>query len=97
MKQKTLGLLACTALLCACQPDQKQTTITGTLAGVESDTLIVNYFAVSDLSRSTSQNHHSCNLPRRNGGSKRFDGRLPHERQCFPPGLRRSAGPVQAL
>ena len=53
MKQKTLGLLACTALLCACQPAQKQTTITGTLAGVESDTLIVNYFAVSDLSRST--------------------------------------------
>ena len=49
MKQKTLGLLACTALLCACQPAQKQTTITGTLAGV----LIVNYFAVSDLSRST--------------------------------------------
>ena len=51
MNKKQFSLLACTALLCACQPAQKQTTITGTLTGMESDTLIVNYFAVSDLSR----------------------------------------------
>lgn len=53
MNKKQFSLLACTALLCACQPAQKQTTITGTLTGMESDTLIVNYFAVSDLSRRT--------------------------------------------
>ncbi len=48
MKQKTLGLLACTALLCACQPAQKQTTITSTLAGVESDTNSIQKFVESD-------------------------------------------------
>lgn len=53
MNKKQFSLLACTVLLCACQPAQKQTTITGTLTGMESDTLIVNYFAVSDLSRRT--------------------------------------------
>ena len=53
MNKKQFSLLACTALLCVCQPAQKQTTITGTLTGMESDTLIVNYFAVSDLSRRT--------------------------------------------
>lgn len=53
MNKKQFSLLACTALLCACQPAQKQTTITGTLTGMESDTLTVNYFAVSDLSRRT--------------------------------------------
>lgn len=55
MKQKTLGLLACTALLCACQPAQKQTTITGTLTGVESDTLIVAYCPLADLNQRAMQ------------------------------------------
>lgn len=55
MKQKTLGLLACTALLCACQPAQKQTTITCTLAGVESDTLIVAYCPLADLNQRAMQ------------------------------------------
>lgn len=55
MNKKQLSLLAATALLCACQPAPKQTTITGNLTGIESDTLIVNYFALSDLSRSAVQ------------------------------------------
>lgn len=60
MKQKTLGLLACTALLCACQPAQKQTTITGTLTGVESDTLIVAYCPLADLNQRAMQKTLSC-------------------------------------
>ena len=39
MKKNVLTLLAGAALLCACQPTQKGTTISGTLTGVESDTL----------------------------------------------------------
>ena len=46
MNKKQLSLLAATALLCACQPAPKQTSITGNLTGIESDTLIVNYNAL---------------------------------------------------
>ena len=53
MNFRYLNMLAAAALLCACQSAPKQTTITGTLTGIESDTLIVNYFPVSDLSRRT--------------------------------------------
>ena len=53
MNFRYLNVLAAAALLCACQSAPKQTTITGTLTGIESDTLIVNYFPVSDLSRRT--------------------------------------------
>lgn len=53
MNFRYLNVLAAAALLCACQSAPKQTTITGTLTGIESDTLIVNYFSVSDLSRRT--------------------------------------------
>ena len=53
MNFRYLNVLAAAALLCACQSAPKQTTITGTLTGIESDTLIVNYFLVSDLSRRT--------------------------------------------
>ena len=55
MKQKTLGLLACMALLCACQPAQKQTTITGNLTGTKSDTLIVSYCPLADLNQRAMQ------------------------------------------
>ena len=41
MKKNVFTLLAGTALLCACQPAQKETTISGTLTGIESDTLLV--------------------------------------------------------
>ena len=41
MNKKTLTALAGAALLCACQPAQKGITISGTLTGVESDTLLV--------------------------------------------------------
>ncbi len=40
MKKNVFTLLAGAALLCACQPAQKGTTISGTLTGIESDTLI---------------------------------------------------------
>lgn len=53
MNFRYLNVLAAAALLCACQSAPKQTTITGTLTGIESDTLIVNYSPVSDLSRRT--------------------------------------------
>lgn len=53
MNKQKLSLLAGIACLCACQPSNKRTTITGTLTGLESDTLIVNYFTVSDITRST--------------------------------------------
>ena len=53
MNFRYLNVLAAAALLCACQSAPKQTTITGTLTGIESDTLIVNYVPVSDLSRRT--------------------------------------------
>lgn len=53
MNFRYLNMLAAAALLCACQSAPKQTTITGTLTGIESDTLIVNYSPVSDLSRRT--------------------------------------------
>lgn len=53
MNFRYLNVLAAAALLCACQSAPKQTTITGTLTGIESDTLIVNYFPVSDLRRRT--------------------------------------------
>lgn len=49
MNFRYLNMLAAAALLCACQSAPKQTTITGTLTGIESDTLIVNYSPVSDL------------------------------------------------
>ena len=41
MKKNVFTLLAGAALLCACQPAQKGTTISGTLTGIESDTLLV--------------------------------------------------------
>ena len=41
MKKNIFTLLASAALLCACQPAQKETTISGTLTGIESDTLLV--------------------------------------------------------
>ena len=37
MKKNVFTLLAGAALLCACQPAQKGTTISGTLTGIESD------------------------------------------------------------
>ena len=40
MKKNVFTLLAGAALLCACQPAQKGITITGTLEGTESDTLV---------------------------------------------------------
>lgn len=55
MKHKTLILLAGAALMCACQPSQRQTVISGTLEGVESDTLIVRHFAIGDLMRADMQ------------------------------------------
>ena len=51
MNKKQLSLLAATALLCACQPAPKQTTITGNLTGTGSDTLIVSYFSLADLNQ----------------------------------------------
>lgn len=53
MNKKQFTLLAGAALLCACQQTQSPSTITGILTGVESDTLIMNYFPVSDLSQHT--------------------------------------------
>ena len=44
--------LAGAALLCACQPAQKGTTISGTLTGVESDTLLVNILAMPPVENS---------------------------------------------
>ncbi len=41
MKKKTVLLLAGTALLCACQPSQQSVTVSGTLSGMESDSLLV--------------------------------------------------------
>ncbi len=41
MKKNVLTMLAGAALLCACQPAQKNISISGTLTGVESDTLLV--------------------------------------------------------
>ena len=55
MNKKQLNLLACAALFCACQSAQKQTTITGTLTGVESDTLIVSHCPLTDLNHRTMQ------------------------------------------
>lgn len=64
MNVKQLSMLVFSALLCACQPVKKQTTINGVLAGIENDTLIVNYFDVSDLTRS---NIHRDNIALQNG------------------------------
>ena len=52
MKKNVLTLLAGAALLCACQPTQKGTTISGTLTGVESDTLLVNILAMPPVENS---------------------------------------------
>lgn len=52
MKKVTLMGLAGAALLCACQPTQKGTTISGTLTGVESDTLLVNILAMPPVENS---------------------------------------------
>ena len=52
MKKATLMGLAGAALLCACQPAQKETTISGTLTGVESDTLLVNILAMPPVENS---------------------------------------------
>ena len=52
MKKRILNLLLGGLLLCyACQPGQKQTVVTGTLTGIESDTLILLYSPISDLRR----------------------------------------------
>lgn len=64
MNVKQLSMLVFSALLCACQPVKKQTTINGVLAGIENDTLIVNYFDVSDLTRS---NIHRDTIALQNG------------------------------
>lgn len=40
-KKKAVLLLAGTALLCACQPSQQSVTVSGTLSGMESDSLLV--------------------------------------------------------
>ena len=53
MKKNVLMVLAGTALLCACQPTQKGTTITGTLEGVESDTLVAIISPVTGEGKST--------------------------------------------
>ena len=47
MKKNVLLGLAGAALLCACQPNTK-ITVTGTLTGVENDTLIASYSPVAD-------------------------------------------------
>ena len=52
MNKKTLMTLAGAALLCACQPAQKGITISGTLTGVESDTLLVNILAMPPVENS---------------------------------------------
>ena len=52
MNKKTLTALAGAALLCACQPAQKGITISGTLTGVESDTLLVNILAMPPVENS---------------------------------------------
>lgn len=51
MKTSLCTLAAGLALLTACQPASRHTTVTGTLTGVESDTLLATYFPVSDLQR----------------------------------------------
>ncbi len=51
MKTSAFTLVAALALLAACQPASRHTTVTGTLTGVESDTLLATYFPVSDLQR----------------------------------------------
>ena len=51
MKKNLYAMLAGSALLAACQTAPQQTVLKGELTGVESDTLIVNYFAVNDFSR----------------------------------------------
>ena len=51
MKKNLYAMLAGSALLAACQTAPQQTALKGELTGVESDTLIVNYFAVNDFSR----------------------------------------------
>ena len=47
MKKNVLLGLAGAALLCACQPNTK-ITVTGTLTGVENDTLIASYYPIQD-------------------------------------------------
>lgn len=51
MKTTALTFAAGLVLLAACQPASKQATVTGTLTGMESDTLLATYFPVSDLQR----------------------------------------------
>ena len=47
MRKTVLALLAGAALLTACQPTQQKTTITGTLDGIESDTLVAFIYPVT--------------------------------------------------
>ena len=54
MKKNVLMMLAGAALLCACQPAQKNITISGTLTGVESDTLLVTHAALPTVSGGSS-------------------------------------------
>ena len=55
MKKKTFTVLAGAALLCACQPEQKNITLSGTLTGIESDTLLVTYAPMPTASGSGSE------------------------------------------
>ena len=54
MKKNVLMMLAGAALLCACQPSSKNITISGTLTGVESDTLLVTHAALPTVSGGSS-------------------------------------------
>lgn len=51
MKKRTVSLMLGTALLCACQPGQEKTTISGTLQDVANDTLFVMYSPVNQRSQ----------------------------------------------
>lgn len=51
MKKRTVSLMLGTALLCACQPGQEKTTISGTLQDVANDTLFVMYTPVNQRSQ----------------------------------------------
>ena len=47
MKKTVFAMMAGAALLTACQPTQHKTTVTGTLEGVESDTLVALIYSVT--------------------------------------------------